>query len=151
MTECLAKVPLRIALHGSRVSYPKLLPLLHELLPHLFPFLHRDRPVLDPLNNQIEHLSRQPPKPCARRPDLVRPPVSALARYHARAHRPPVRIDQMQHQESHMARLRVVFKSKGGNASLEDVRENDNSSFVQFHISEVLDRWRTVFSSVDVR
>lgn len=50
-----------------------------------------------------------------------------------------------------MARLRVVFKSKGGNASLEDVRENDNSSFVQFHISEVLDRWRTVFSSVDVR
>ena len=105
----LIKVPLLVAFHGRCMSNSKLLPLLHKFLSHLLPFLHRDGPVLDSVNNQIEHSSWQPPKPCTRDPDLMRPPIFTLARYHSRTHCPPIWIDEMQHQKSQMSRFCVVL------------------------------------------
>ena len=72
---------------------PKLSPLAAKLFSHLQTLLHRNRIVVHILDDIRKYLGRQPPKARNAPTDSAGPPIASLARYQARAHDAPVRID----------------------------------------------------------
>ena len=122
-----------------------------EIISHPQAFFHGNRILIHLVDYSVENLLRQPPEDWYAGTNRTRPPIAPLARNHAGAHDPPVRVNQMQSQYSAVAWLGTITETERREARLECVWPCDYPSLSQDNLAHCLDRWVTMLDAVNFR